>query len=243
MEQQYFLLDEEWSVVHLPERPNGFAIFIIGDRNHFVDSHSSFWIQNAGRYAFIEQFLRNGYTVFYSNLFGRNWGSPKAVKLAKRVYHIVMKREILNEQIHLLVEGMGALSGLQLMEEMDDKVRSVAMLNPCLSLQEQLKHEQENKLFYKRISKEVVDAYDWEEQLLQEKLTQLPKLEDYQSNVPVKIWISTEEQTYQSKVLGRKYEQSRRESAPIQLTLHVNEKRFGIGSSILQFFGKHEKKL
>ncbi|MBM7659774.1 hypothetical protein JOC85_000541 [Bacillus mesophilus] len=243
MNQKFFLLDEEWSVVHLPERPNGFAIFIIGDRNHFVDSSSSFWIQNAGRYAFLEQFLRAGYTVFYSNLYGRNWGSPKAVNLAKRLYHVVMKTEILNEHVHLLLEGMGALTGLELMEEIGDKVRSVSMLNPCLSLREQLKHEQENKLFYKRMIREVVDAYSWEEHSIEELTSNLTALDEYKSTTPVKIWISTDEQTYQSKEMARKYEQVRKDNAPIQLTLHLNEKRFGIGSSIIQFYGKHERKL
>jgi hypothetical protein len=243
MNQKFFLLDEEWSVVHLPERPNGFAIFIIGDRNHFVDSNSSFWIQNAGRYAFIEQFLRNGYTVFYSNLYGNNWGSPKAVNLAKRLYHVVMKSEILNKHVHLLLEGMGALAGLELMEEMGDKIRSVSMLNPCLSLLEQLKREQENKLFYKRLVKEVVDAYGWEEHLLEEYTSELPEIEQYESDIPVKIWISTDEKTYQSKDLVRNYEQTRKENGPIQITLHLNEKRFGIGSSILQFYSKYERTL
>ncbi|WP_246938624.1 alpha/beta hydrolase [Bacillus pinisoli] len=243
MNQQFFLLDEEWSVVHLPERPNGFAIFIIGDRHHFVDSNSSFWIQNAGRYTFIEQFVRSGYTVFYSNLYGRHWGSPKATNLAKRLYHVVMKREILNEHVHLLLEGMGALSGLELMDQMGENIRSVAMLNPCLSLKEQLKHEQENKLFYKRMIKEVVEAYQWEEHIIEDGLAQLPDLKSHQSTIPVKIWISTDEQTYQSKKIARMFEESRKEYSPIQLTLHLNEKRFGIGSSILQFFSKNEKTL
>lgn len=243
MNQHFFLLDGEWNVVHLPERPNGFAIFIIGDRNHFVDSNTSFWIQNVGRYNFLELFLYNGYTVFYSNLFGRNWGSPNAVTLAKRVYHVVMKREILNESIHLLLEGTGALTGLQLMAEMGDKIRSAAMLNPCLSLQAQVKHEQENKLFYKRIVKEITDAYGWEENKFQENILQLPLLEDFQTETPVKIWISADEQIYRSKQLSRVYEQSRKDKAPIQLVIHVNEKRFGIGGSIVQFYEKHEKKL
>jgi hypothetical protein len=243
MDQQFFLLDGEWSVVHLPERPNGFAIFIIGDRNHFVDSSTSFWIQNAGRYTFLELFLRNGYTVFYSNLYGRNWGSPSAVTLARRLCHVVMKREILNDHIHLLLEGMGALTGLELMEEMGDKIRSVSMLNPCLSLAAHLRHEQEHKLFYKRVVKEVVDAYGWQEPLIEEQITQLPTFESYHATIPVKIWISTDEQTYQSKQLSRRYEQSRRERTPIQLSLHVNEKRFGIGGSIVQFYERYEKTL
>jgi hypothetical protein len=243
MNQRFFLLDGEWNVVHTPERPNGFAIFIIGDRNHFVDGSTSFWIQNAGRYTFLETFLKNGYTVFYSNLYGRNWGSPAAVTLAKRLYHIVMKNEILNENIHLLLEGMGALTGLQLMEEMGENIRSTGMLNPCLSIESQLQREQENKLFYKRFIKEVILAYGFEEEQFNQKIKTLPKLEDYKADTPVKIWVSTDEQTYQSKKLSRTYEQCRTEKAPIQLVFHLSEKRFGIGGSIVQFFDKHEKTL
>lgn len=243
MNQRFFLLDGEWNVVHTPERPNGFAIFIIGDRNHFVDGNASFWIQNAGRYTFLDLFLKNGYTVFYSNLYGRNWGSTDAVTLAKRLYHVVMKNEILNENIHLLLEGMGSLVGLKLMEEMGEKIRSAAMLNPCLSIRDQIKHEHENKLFYKRFIKEVTDAYEWDEQSFEKKINELPSLENLKATTPVKIWVSTDEQTYQAKKLSRQYEQYRKERAPVQLVFHVGEKRFGIGSSIIQFFEKYERTL
>jgi hypothetical protein len=243
MNQRFFLLDGEWNVVHMPERPNGFAIFIIGDRNHFVDGSTSFWIQNAGRYTFLDTFLKNGYTVFYSNLYGRNWGSPASVTLAKRLYHVVMKNEILNENIHLLLEGMGALTGLQLMEEMGENIRSTSMLNPCLSIEVQLQLEQENKLFYKRFVKEVMSAYGVEEDQVIQKIRELPKIEDYEAKTPVKIWISTDEQTFQAKKLSRIYEQCRSERAPIQLVFHLNEKRFGIGGSIIQFYDKYEKAL
>jgi uncharacterized protein YfbU (UPF0304 family) len=243
MNQRFFLLDGEWNVVHMPERPNGFAIFIIGDRNHFVDGSTSFWIQNAGRYTFLDIFLKNGYTVFYSNLYGRNWGSPAAITLAKRLYHVVMKNEILNKNIHLLLEGMGAITGLQLMEEMGENIRSAGMLNPCLSIKAQLQHEQENKLFYKRFVKEVTSAYGFEEGNFNELVKELPSIEKYKAITPVKIWVSTDEQTYQAKRLGRIYEQSRSSSAPIQLVFHLNEKRFGIGGSIIQFYDKYEKTL
>ncbi|KAA0546498.1 alpha/beta hydrolase [Bacillus sp. BGMRC 2118] len=243
MNQRFFLLDGEWNVVHTPDRPNGFAIFIIGDRNHFVDDSTSFWIQNAGRYTFIDLFLKNGYTVFYSNLYGANWGAPKAVTLAKRLYHIVMKNEILNDNIHLLVEGMGALTGLKLMEEMGESIRSVAMLNPCLSVSAQVRHEQENKLFFKRIVRELTTAFEWEEQKTQQKIEQIESFETYKATNPAKIWVSTDEQTYQSKELSRQYEQFRKQFAPIQLVFHVNEKRFGIGGSMLQFYEKHERSL
>ncbi|MFD1735294.1 hypothetical protein ACFSCX_01830 [Bacillus salitolerans] len=243
MKQRFFLLDGEWNVIHLPERPNGFAVFIIGDQNHFVDHSTSFWLQNAGRKHYVDSFLQHGYTVYYSNLYGRSWGSPKAVTLAKRLYHIVMKEEILNDSIHILAEGMGALVGLELMESMDDKIRSVCMLNPCLDLASYMNQEQENKLFYKRISKEVMNAYEWSEDQFGSHIECLPTIQDRKAITPVKIWISTGEHTYQSKQLGRKYEESRKDHAPIQLLIHVNEKRYGIANGICQFFEQHELSL
>jgi hypothetical protein len=243
MYQRYFLLDGEWNVIYLPERPNGFAVFIIGDQQHFVDGTTSFWSQNAGRKQLLDVLLRDGYTVFCSNLYGRNWGSPKAVTLAKRLYHVIMKEEILNEKIHLLVEGMGTLTGLELMETFGDKIRSVCMLNPCIDLAAFVYQEQQNKLFYKRIVKEILHAYEWDENEFDKNILELPKIGERKANTPVKIWISTGEQTYQSKQFGRSYEKHRKENSPIHLVIHLNEKRFGIGSGICQFFEKHEKKL
>lgn len=46
-----------------------FAIFIIGDQQHYVNEESSFWIDNIGRKQMIERLTQAGYFVYYSNLF------------------------------------------------------------------------------------------------------------------------------------------------------------------------------
>ncbi|UOK58828.1 hypothetical protein MGI18_07120 [Bacillus sp. OVS6] len=42
----------------------------------------------------------------------------------------------------------------------NEKIRSVAMLNPCLNLQAHLEKERENMFFYKRLTKEIANAYE-----------------------------------------------------------------------------------
>jgi len=155
--QRFFQLGNQWCVVHVPERPNGFGVLILGDQNHFVDEESSFWIQNNGRSIIINSFLDEGYTLFYSNLYGRHWGCPEAVSLTKRLNHVILKKEILNHRIHILAEGMGALVALQLMEGMGDNLRGVAMMNPCIDLRKHLIQEKEHNSF----TNELLERLQW----------------------------------------------------------------------------------
>lgn len=96
--ERFFQMDSEWNVVHLPYKPNGFLVFIFGDRNHFVGEDSSFWLQHYGRNQLLTSLRNKGYTLVNSNLFGRHWGSEKAVAYAKQLIHYVFKQEILNEK-------------------------------------------------------------------------------------------------------------------------------------------------
>ena len=101
----FFCVGDQWNIVHLPRKPNGFAVLILGDVNHYVSKSNSFWLQHPERTRFVEILVQNGYTVFSSNLYGRNWGSWKASDLAEKVYHSVLRREILNKKIHIIAEG------------------------------------------------------------------------------------------------------------------------------------------
>ncbi|UTW69067.1 hypothetical protein KHA80_18140 [Anaerobacillus sp. HL2] len=74
----------------------------------------SSWYQRPNKHQFINELKNKGYTVIYSNLFGRNWGSEEACNLIKRLYDEVMKREILNKKVHIIVEGMGAIVAAKL---------------------------------------------------------------------------------------------------------------------------------
>ncbi len=90
--ERFFQFGSELNVIHLPYRPNGFCIFILGDRTHFVSRDSSFWLEHEGRNQLLHV-LDRGYTIFNSNLYGRHWGSEKAVLYARQLMHYVLKQE------------------------------------------------------------------------------------------------------------------------------------------------------
>jgi hypothetical protein len=234
IKERFFQLDEQWCTIHLPERPNGFAIFVLGDTNHFVNEKTSFWMQNAGRCQLIEELREYGYTIFYSNLYGRHWGSPKAVRLAKQLIYYVLKSEILNNRIYLLAEGMGALVALRLIEMIPNQIRAAAMLNPCLDLQAQVAYEKENKFFYKRIIREIALAYEVAEENVESVLCTLPT---EQECVPVKIWQMSGITHYPSSLHCRKYEELRKTwGCPISVIYHLPEKRYGFSHAINKFY-------
>lgn len=238
---RFFQLDTEWCVVHVPERPNGFGILILGDKNHFVDENTSFWMQNLGRYQMVDYLIRQGYTVFYSNLYGRNWGSPDALFLAKRLYLTIMKSEILNERVHILAEGMGALVALQLMDLITDQVRAVALVNPCLDLKAHIEHEKSYKFFYKSLLKELAEAYKIDD--IKGKNTTfefLPELR-YDIEPPVGIWQTTNSAAFRSEFHTRKFEELRKKAnKPIVVSYHLAEKRYNVSQSISQFYEKYQ---
>ncbi|HWO98047.1 MAG TPA: alpha/beta hydrolase [Bacillus sp. (in: firmicutes)] len=244
MNARFFSLDNQWNVVHLPDRPNGFGVLVLGDKNHFVEGSTSLWIQHAGRWQLVQSLLDKGYTVFYSNLYGRHWGSEKALRLAKQLYHLIMKQEILNKQIHVLAEGMGALLALKWMESNADCFRCAAFLNPCLDFQAYWEHEKQNKFFYKQLVKEIKLAYGIEEEKIDEWIEGLPKLTDYQSTIPLKIWAMTNSMSHYPILHSKYYEEHRQAlGAPISLSLYLPEKKYLFERSLVHFFEENEKVL
>lgn len=241
-EQFFFKMEDQWNVVHFPERPNGFAILIIGDTNHYVDQQTSLWIQHVGRNKWIKEFTAKGYVVFYSNLFGRHWGNPKVITFLKGLCHIVLRQYILNERIHIFAEGMGALVALELMEKMKDDIRSVALVNPCLDIKKQFTSEKNNQLFFKRFIKEMAEAYEKPKQEVVDSVINHFDLEDYRSDVPVKIWHATDNKSYEVKDHSREYEGLRqKQGSPIELVLNLTETQYSYSKDIIDFFSKHEK--
>jgi hypothetical protein len=244
MNARFFSLDNQWNVVHLPERPNGFGVLVLGDKDHFVEGSTSLWIQHTGRSRLVQYLLEKGYTVFYSNLYGRHWGCDQSLRLAQQLYHLVMKQEILNKRIHVLAEGMGALLALRLMESNEDGFRCVALLNPCLDFQAHVEHEKQNKFFYKQLVREIRQAYGIEEEKLDEFINGLPKLTSYHSTVPVKIWAMTNSMSPYPIFHRRHYEEHRQKiGAPIALSLYLPEKKYLFERSLVHFFEGNEKEL
>ncbi|WP_210610961.1 alpha/beta hydrolase [Priestia flexa] len=244
MHRRFFSLDTQWNVVHVPEKPNGFGVLVLGDKDHFVESSTSLWIQHGGRSQLLQYLQDEGYTVFYSNLYGRHWGSPKANRLAKQLYHLIMKQEILNKRIHILAEGMGALLAMQLMEGGETFIRSVALLNPCIDLHTHASHEKQNKFFYKQFTRDMTIAYDVERKQVAKMIAQYPTCEQLTSTLPVKIWTTANEVTHYPLIHSKQYEQHRLSlQSPISLSLYLMEKKYLFERSLLQFYKLNEKVL
>jgi hypothetical protein len=241
MECRNFKLDTEWNIVHYSDIPNGFGILIIGDERHFVDEKRCFWTQNEGKQLLLNQLKQNGYTIFYSNLYGRHWGNKRSSMMAERLYHHIMRSEILNTKIHIIAEGMGALIALDLMKSMDDKIRSIVFINPIFSLKTQLELEKEQKFFYKKLLREIAIAYNNDLQSL-ENQAELPEVNE---EIPIKIiHVLSDRRSYQqlelSKQVARQWEQ---QNSKIQFCFLVPEKKQRIGSMMTSFFKENEKEL
>ncbi|MCD8510195.1 MAG: hypothetical protein LRY73_10205 [Bacillus sp. (in: Bacteria)] len=143
-------IEEEQCLIHLPEKPNGFAILLLGDRNQFVTNTSSSWLDITPRNKFLQALLQAGYTVFYCNLSGPHWGNDRVFQVVERLVNYVLKTEILNEKIHLFAEGMGTLLAFRMLLHPYIQVRSLVLFNPCIDLEGQMEEEKNNKFFYKK---------------------------------------------------------------------------------------------
>lgn len=240
MESRNFQIDTQWNVIYYPEKPTGFGVLIIGDERHFVDEGKSFWTQNEGKSAIINQLKEKGYTIFSSNLYGRNWGSESAVELAQRLYHHVIRSEILNNKIHILAEGMGALTAVKLMEKMKGSIRSVILLNPILSLKHHLEQEREHKFFYKKLLRELVAAHEMDQSKLESTILCMDNQLNLEFGCPLKI----------IHVLagGKSYNQSKLyqkiiSNPAINPTFMLPEKKPQLGNLCIKFFTSNEAEL
>jgi hypothetical protein len=240
MENRNFQMDTQWNIIHYPEKPTGFGILIIGDERHFVDESKCFWSQNEGKLAIINQLKESGYTIFSSNLYGRNWGSDQAVDLAQRLYQQVIRSEILNNKVHLIAEGMGALVAVRLMEKMQGQLRSVVLLNPILSLKKHIELEKEHKFFYKKLMREVTAAHKIDPLLLVKELESMDDEVKLPFGVPIKI--------IHVMASGKSYNQSKQlqhllANTDISPTYIVPEKKQQLGNMMKKFFNQFEKVL
>lgn len=245
IKERFFLVGGEWNVIHLPRKPNGFAIFIIGDVNHYVKNNTSSWHQRPDQYQFIEQLIEAGYTVVYSNLFGRNWGSDDACQFLQRIYREVLNKEILNKKVHVIAEGMGALVAAKVLPYMATSFRSVVMINPCLNLKQYFNTEKKNKLFYKRFLKELKEAYNVDEREVEAVISSLD-LSIYKAMpIPLKILHCLDQTPYTLEQHVRPYEQICNENkSEIELSIFLEDKSFQrMAKPTIHFFKKHEKSL
>jgi len=237
MESRSFQMDTQWNVIYYPEKPTGFGVLLIGDERHFVEEDKCFWTQNEGKLAIINQLKDNGYTIFSSNFYGRNWGSESAVDLAERLYQHVMRNEILNSKIHILAEGMGALVAIKLLESMKECIRSVFLINPILSLKSKLEQEKENKFFYKKLLKELMEAHQIEATEIE---THILNMED-QVNLDTDIAIKIIQVLSSSRGFNQSnHNQQILRESKINSTYILPEKAHQLGKICLEFFSSNE---
>jgi hypothetical protein len=244
MENRNFQLDTEWNMIHYPEKPTGFGILILGDERHFVDARNCFWSQNEGKLPIINKFKQSGYMVFSSNLYGRNWGSGKAADLAERLYQYVIRSEILNSKIHILAEGMGALTALKLIKKMRGQIRSIVFLNPILSLKHHLEQEREHKFFYKKLSKELESAYQYSFKQLEVEIFKCEEDIPLDTGIPIKmIHVLTGGRSYNQTKHNLSLIKHEVENKTVESSLILPEKKPQLGTMIVKFFNSHEKVL
>ncbi|MFE8696357.1 hydrolase [Cytobacillus sp. FJAT-53684] len=244
MESRNFQLDTEWNMIHYPEKPSGFGILIIGDERNFVTDQTSFWTQNEGKSALLNKFKEEGYTVFYSNLYGKNWGNDKAVDLARRLYEHIIRTEIINGKIHLVAEGMGALIALRLMNEMgSSQIRTCILINPILSLHHHLELEKEHKFFYKKLLKELSQSFDEELKQVETKIKTVNENVITEEPIPIKIiQILSDRRAYKQanllKSLTINWSEGER---PFSICYILPEKRLGMGGQMVEFLRRNER--
>jgi hypothetical protein len=189
-----FMIDNEHCVTYIPEKPNGFGLMIIGDNSNYVTSESWFWEDSIGRFSILSKLLDEGYTVFSVNLTGNYWGNNSVFNLIMKLYDHVIKREIINQSIHLLTEGKGALIINKILNEIK-KFRTISCIDPLFSLKDSIILEENQRVYYKTSLKEISEAYNLKEN---EVFSYLLKNEvispiDY----PVRIYTSAKLTLYQ----------------------------------------------
>ncbi|GAE25260.1 hypothetical protein JCM9140_1242 [Halalkalibacter wakoensis JCM 9140] len=243
---RFFRIEEQWNVIYLPERPNGFAVFLIGNNGTLVEKSTSDWEHHPEKNQFLHDLLSRGYTVIASSLFDCHWGSPKAFELFEKLYSLVLKKEILNQKVHLFAEGSGALIALRFLQAYSAKIRTCYFVNPCFSLKSFFQQEQENKLYFKRLKKEIASAYDIPlEEVNSQTIEGLsPK---FVGGVvpPLSIHSHMQEKYFPLQTQSRPFQQTlATKQIYVNLRIHGNDKSFyKAAQSAFPFFKKHEVKL
>ncbi|MBP2241156.1 pimeloyl-ACP methyl ester carboxylesterase [Cytobacillus eiseniae] len=245
MESRNFQLDAEWNMIHYPEKPSGFGILILGDERNFVHADGSFWTQNEGKSLLLNKCKDEGYTIFYSNLYGKSWGNAKAVNLARRLYEHIIRTEIINERVHLIAEGMGALVALKLLNEMGpSQIRACVLINPILSLHDHLELEREHKFYYKKLIKELSVSLDTDTAELETITKGMNEYDIIENNdIPMKIiQVLYDRRAYKQANLLKKLTVTRKENEmPLSICYILPEKRNQIDGQILNFLKQYER--
>ncbi|WP_345240213.1 hypothetical protein [Pontibacillus salipaludis] len=235
-----FQLDREHCLLHIPEQPNGYLILYLGDAGHYVEEDRSFWGEHKGRATLMQALLDKGYTLYTSRIYGNHWGSEPAVNLLNRVYHHVIRQEILNPNIHVVAEGMGALAALRWQEKYEVPIRSFVLVTPCVDLKALYAQERTNQLYFKRLKKEISKAYTCGENEVDQIITNdLPTIQ-----APILVFHDMANPHYSVHEHSRRLEEKQQShKRHLELKLVIQPIFPRINQSIIKFMNNYEKSL
>ncbi|MFA9555836.1 hypothetical protein ACERII_00815 [Evansella sp. AB-rgal1] len=243
IKKRYIIIEEKECHIHLPVKPNGYAILILGDRNHFVNKEESLWTQHPARKMLMTFFLEKGYTIFYAEQDGAHWGNDQLFSVLERLVHHVRKTEIINEHIHIFAEGMGALLALRFLKNAHMNIRSAVLFNPCLYLSEQYELEKKNKFYYRKFIKEIRNAYGIAEKEVESLCkNQTNSIQNMVIRNPVKVFQAIYQAPYPSvnhiQLFSKKKEEIEKE---VLTTFFVPGKTIDqFKKPICKFYGSYE---
>ena len=163
MDYRIFQLNNEFCIVHYPDKPNGFGVLIIGGEEQFVDSKKSNWLENYNRMSILQSLMEEGYTVFYTNFGKKHMGNEKTKELVKDLYEHIKRTEILNDKVHIIAEGIGTLIASDFLKNKPKFIRSIALINPVFSLSWVVELLKNQPFLYKRVIEDICAAYGIEE--------------------------------------------------------------------------------
>ncbi|MCK0472657.1 alpha/beta hydrolase [Halalkalibacter sp. APA_J-10(15)] len=243
---RYQQIAQKWGVTYLPERPNGFAVFLLGDNGIITREDDSDWEIHPEKSLFLTGLLQRGYTVVVPPLHPSHWGSEEDFRIVLHMYHQVLKQEILNSRIHLLAEGTGALLALRWIAEEKEWLRSCYLINPCLDLQAFYRQEQENKWFFKRLEKELAEVYQEDKRrITNDWIKLIAPSYTFDDVPPLSIHCDINEKRFPLHIHSRPFLQKLAElNTYVNLRIHGNEQSFyRTAQAAYPFFKKYEVKL
>ncbi|WAA08664.1 hypothetical protein [Fervidibacillus albus] len=164
MKYRLFLLNNHYCMIHYPEKPNGFGVLILGDKDQYVDENGSNWMNNENKSLILQSLLQKGYLLFYPDLSFNHLGNDEAIELAKMIYEYVKRREIMNHQIHIISEGVGALLLPSFLADKQRYVRSILFINPVFSLDLLKEQVKDQPFLYRKFIQDVREAYNLNEE-------------------------------------------------------------------------------
>lgn len=173
MNFRIFMLNNEYCIIHYPEKPNGFGVLIIGGEEQYVDKNDSNWLSNNSRFSILKSLIDEGYTVYYPNFKYKHMGNKQSIEQVSSLYEFIKRTEILNERVHIIAEGIGALIAVELMKNKSDMIRSLVFINPIFSIQWMMSIMKDHPFLYKKTIQDLSNAYNISKEICEDYIQSL----------------------------------------------------------------------